>query len=109
MLPPVPMTRARVLVALATTGRVPKAIREGKVSNVPPPATALIAPAPTAEPTNPTISHPVIIMPKRKKLGREMHGFMRAAYPDQNTQPKINADSCCYYPEIGEDVLVCMI
>ena len=44
MLPEVPMTSASVLVALAMIGGVPKSSRAGKVTSVPPPATALIAP-----------------------------------------------------------------
>ena len=44
MPPEVPMTNASVLVALAMIGGVPKKSRAGKVTNVPPPATALIAP-----------------------------------------------------------------
>ena len=43
------------------TGVVPKASNAGKVSSVPPPATALIMPAPTAEPAKPKISKPDII------------------------------------------------
>src|SRR5438093_910359 len=56
MLPEVPTTSARVLVALATIGGVPKKSRVGKVTNVPPPAMALIAPPATAESNRPTIS-----------------------------------------------------
>jgi DNA polymerase-4 len=64
MPPLVPMTSASVLVALAMTGEVPKASRVGKVRSVPPPATALIIPAPTAEPARPVISQPEIICSK---------------------------------------------
>jgi len=45
-LPDVPTTSARVLVAFAVTGFIPKRIRAGKVIRVPPPATAFIMPAP---------------------------------------------------------------
>jgi hypothetical protein len=55
------MTKASVLVALAVMGVVPNASNAGKVSNVPPPATALMTPAPTAEPTKQIISKPDII------------------------------------------------
>ena len=51
--------------------RVPKASRVGKVNSVPPPATALIAPAATADPASPAISHPVIVMPQPMKPTRK--------------------------------------
>ena len=49
-LPVVPRVRAKVLVALAATAPQPLARRTGKVRTVPPPATALMAPAARAEP-----------------------------------------------------------
>ena len=49
------MTRARVLVALATLGSVPKNRRAGKVMRVPPPATALTAPPAAAARARPAI------------------------------------------------------
>src|SRR5581483_3084970 len=51
------MVRASVLVALATTGGVPKKSSVGNVTSVPPPATALIAPAAIAAAANPKISN----------------------------------------------------
>ena len=68
MPPLVPSTSASVLVAFATTGVVPKASSVGNVSNVPPPATALIAPAPAADRTRPKISQPDI-------MGTNLTGF----------------------------------
>src|SRR5262245_14413247 len=56
----VPITSAKVLVALATLGRVPNASRVGKVTSVPPPGTALIIPAAAAAAINPAISSPDI-------------------------------------------------
>src|SRR5260221_10858127 len=50
------MTRASVLVALATTGAVPKASNVGNVTSVPQPATALMAPPATAAKNNPAAS-----------------------------------------------------
>jgi hypothetical protein len=50
MLLHVPGTSATVLVALAMIGECPAQMSEGKVSSVPPPATALIIPAAIAEP-----------------------------------------------------------
>src|SRR6267154_184488 len=58
MLPAVPMTSASVLVALAMIAGVPQSSSVGKVSNVPPPAMALIAPAAVAEATRARISRP---------------------------------------------------
>src|SRR6266851_4453242 len=49
MLPEVPTTSAKVLVAFATTGGVPQNSRVGKVTRVPPPATAFMAPPTAAE------------------------------------------------------------
>src|SRR5436190_2273928 len=60
MPPEVPMTRASVLVALATMGGVPKNSKAGKVTKVPPPATALIAPPAAAATNKPAISVKVI-------------------------------------------------
>src|SRR6516225_7358585 len=60
MLPELPMTRARVLVAFAMTEGVLKKSRVGKVTSVPPPATALIAPPAAAARIKPTISGPDI-------------------------------------------------
>ena len=56
MLPAVPMTSASVLVALAMIFGVPKKISTGKVTSVPPPATALIAPAAAPAAASPSIS-----------------------------------------------------
>src|SRR3954468_9983998 len=56
MLPDVPITNASVLVAFATIGGVPNNSSVGKVTSVPPPATALIAPPAPAASTNPKIS-----------------------------------------------------
>src|SRR5260370_41496384 len=56
MLPEVPTTSAKVLVALAMTGGVPKNSRVGKVTRVPPPATAFMAPPAAAESISPMIS-----------------------------------------------------
>jgi hypothetical protein len=56
MLPEVPRTRARVLVALAILEAVPNNRRVGKVTRVPPPATALIAPPSAAAAVRATIS-----------------------------------------------------
>jgi hypothetical protein len=50
MLPTDPGRSARVLVALAVIGESPIQISEGKVSSVPPPATALIIPPSAAAP-----------------------------------------------------------
>jgi hypothetical protein len=48
MLLSAPGTSATVLVALAASGLMPAAIRAGKVSRVPPPASALMTPPPNA-------------------------------------------------------------
>lgn len=50
MPPLVPMTKASGLVALAVMRLIPKAGKAEKVSNAPPPATALMTPALTTEP-----------------------------------------------------------
>jgi len=50
------MTSARVLVAFAMIGGVPKKSSAGKVNRVPPPATALIAPPAAAASISPRIS-----------------------------------------------------
>src|ERR1051326_3283178 len=69
MLADVPITKAIVLVALATFDDVPKKSSAGKVMMVPPPATALMAPPAAAASIKPMISvsgisperkHPVI-------------------------------------------------
>src|SRR6185295_4295938 len=58
--PKVPITSARVLVALAIVDDVPKNISVGNVSSVPPPATALMSPAAAAAAARPMISPGVI-------------------------------------------------
>ena len=63
--PEVPMTSANVLVALAMTGGVPKKRRAGKVTRVPPPATALMAPPAIAAIISPRISVSDILGPSR--------------------------------------------
>src|SRR6185369_4138924 len=50
------MTSATVLVALAMMGNVPKASKVGNVTKVPPPATALMAPAAPPARISPMIS-----------------------------------------------------
>ena len=66
--PLVPSTSASVLVALATSGGVPKASRVGKVRSVPPPARALTAPAAAAEPARAEISNADIIPEKFREF-----------------------------------------
>src|SRR5439155_12833201 len=81
-LPAVPRTRARVLVALAMIAGVPKKIRLGKVSRVPPPATALMAPAATAALRRPRISVAdkveglkFEVQSSRRKIERQTNGL----------------------------------
>ena len=68
-LPAVPTIRARPLVALATTAPVPVNMRAGNVRTVPPPATALMAPAASAEAKRVRISQEVMSQYQNARAG----------------------------------------